>query len=161
MLDLGTAPWNDDLSHPIQLGPSGPVDAMLSGIPAMIGLMFAAILVLFVFRLIQGAQRFAQNSTQPERDVTVRVVGRRTQTTGGGESPVTTTYHATFEMSDGERLELKVPHHEYGLLVEGDQGRLTHQGTWFRGFERVRGTPLEGPWEAPGGPTLLPPPPSH
>ena len=37
----------------------------------------------------------------------------------------------------GDRMELEVPDMEYGLLVEGDRGRLTFQGTRFLGFERM------------------------
>lgn len=171
LLDVGTVPWDDRLPEPVVLGPeqfgpgpgsfgpSGPVDAMFSGIPAMMGLILVAMVVLVVFRLFRGAQRFVENCAQPEREVAARVVGRRAQTEGSGDGPVTTTYYATFEMGDGERLELRLPHREYGQLAEGDQGRLTHQGTWFRGFERTRVIPFDGPWETPGGPSLTPPPP--
>jgi hypothetical protein len=33
-------------------------------------------------------------------------------------------------------MELRVDGEEYGLLVEGDQGLLTFQGTRYLGFER-------------------------
>jgi hypothetical protein len=33
-------------------------------------------------------------------------------------------------------MELQVDGSEYGMLVEGDQGRLTFQGTRYLGFER-------------------------
>ena len=42
----------------------------------------------------------------------------------------------TFEVESGDRFELKVPRSEYGLIVEGDQGKLTFQGTRFLNFER-------------------------
>lgn len=163
MLDVwtGTLPWHDDLRDPVTFGPSGPVDAMFAGIPSMIGLVFVAILALTIFGLFRKAQRFAANSAQPEQTVTARVLDKRSATHGDGNGPVTTTYHVTFEKLDGVRLELRLPHREFGLVIEGDQGQLTHQGTWFRRFERTRVAPLEGPWEAPGGPTLLPPPPGH
>lgn len=156
----GAVPWDHDLPGPMTLGPSGPADAMFAGIPSMITLVFVAVLVLTLFRLFRKAQRFTANAAEPERTVTARVVGRRSATHGGGDGPVTTTHHVTFETPDGGRLELELPHREFGLVIEGDQGQLTHQGTWFRRFERTRATPLEGPWEAPGGPTLLPPPPA-
>lgn len=50
-----------------------------------------------------------------------------------------TVYYATFEVESGDRMEFGVPNKEYGLLVEGDRGRLTFQGTRYLGFERSRG----------------------
>lgn len=47
-----------------------------------------------------------------------------------------TTYYATFEVESGDRMELHVPATEYGLLIEGDQGDLTFQGSRFLSFER-------------------------
>ena len=74
-----------------------------------------------------------------------------------GDSAVQTAYFATFEVGSGERIEVKIPPREYGQFAEGDQGQLTHQGTWYRGFERRRVIPTDGSWEAPGGPSLRPP----
>jgi len=54
-------------------------------------------------------------------------------------SSSTTTYFTTFEVESGDRMELKVPDKEYGMLVEGDEGKLTFQGTRYKGFERNRG----------------------
>lgn len=45
------------------------------------------------------------------------------------------TYHVTFELDNGERLELRVKRHEYNELSVGDRGILTHQGTRYQGFE--------------------------
>ena len=47
-----------------------------------------------------------------------------------------TSYYATFEVESGDRMELHVPATEYGLLIEGDQGDLTFQGSRFLSFER-------------------------
>ena len=35
-------------------------------------------------------------------------------------------------------MELLIPREEYGMLVEGDQGSLTFQGTRYLGFQRRR-----------------------
>jgi len=43
----------------------------------------------------------------------------------------------TFQFDSGDRMELKMQGHEYGLLIEGDQGKLTFQGTRYLGFERM------------------------
>ena len=47
-----------------------------------------------------------------------------------------TTYYVTFQVESGDRMELHVAGHEYGMLIEGDRGMLTFQGTRYLGFER-------------------------
>jgi hypothetical protein len=49
----------------------------------------------------------------------------------------TTTYYITFEVEGGSRMEFKVKGQEYGLLAEGDIGKLKFQGTRYLGFERT------------------------
>ena len=51
-------------------------------------------------------------------------------------SSSSTYYYVTFEVESGDRLEYQVSGEEYGLLVEGDQGKLTFQGTRYKGFVR-------------------------
>ena len=47
-----------------------------------------------------------------------------------------TKYFATFQFESGDRLELSVSPGEYGMLVEGDRGQLSFQGTRYLGFAR-------------------------
>ena len=47
-----------------------------------------------------------------------------------------TWYYATFEFESGDRMELGVSGSEYGMLAEGDSGKLTFQGTRYLSFER-------------------------
>jgi hypothetical protein len=44
----------------------------------------------------------------------------------------------TFEFDSGDRAELCVPEGEFGILVVGDSGELTLQGTRYLGFARKR-----------------------
>ena len=53
-----------------------------------------------------------------------------------GHTSASTTYYVTFEVASGDRMELRLQGHEYGLIVEGDRGELTFQGTRFLGFTR-------------------------
>ena len=53
-----------------------------------------------------------------------------------GHTSTSTTYYVTFEVCSGDRMELRLQGHEYGLIVEGDRGELTFQGTRFLGFTR-------------------------
>ena len=70
------------------------------------------------------------------------VVAKRTEVShhhhsGAGNAHYTTSstwYYVTFQVESGDRLELPVSGREYGLLVEGDRGCLTFQGTRYLGF---------------------------
>jgi len=48
-----------------------------------------------------------------------------------------TSYYVTFQVESGDRMELHVAGEEYGMLIEGDSGKLSFQGTRFLGFERL------------------------
>ena len=47
-----------------------------------------------------------------------------------------TTYYVTFQVESGDRMELTVSGSDYGMLVEGDIGKLSFQGTRYLGFQR-------------------------
>jgi hypothetical protein len=42
----------------------------------------------------------------------------------------------TFQVDSGDRMELSVSGSEYGMLVDGDRGKLSFQGTRYLSFER-------------------------
>lgn len=46
-------------------------------------------------------------------------------------------YYVTFEVESGDRMEFSVYGKEYGMLAEGDEGKLTFQGSRYLGFERA------------------------
>ena len=52
----------------------------------------------------------------------------------GFSTTTSTSYYVTFQVESGDRMEFSVSGREYGLLVEGDTGRLTFQGTRYLGF---------------------------
>jgi hypothetical protein len=56
--------------------------------------------------------------------------------TGMHHTTHSTTYYVTFQVESGDRMELHVAGHEFGMLIEGDRGDLTFQGTRYLGFER-------------------------
>jgi len=49
-----------------------------------------------------------------------------------------TTYYVTFEVESGDRMEFKVSDKEYGMLAEGDKGKLTFQGSRYKEFTRIK-----------------------
>lgn len=53
----------------------------------------------------------------------------------GMHTTSSTSYYVTFQVESGDRIEFCVKGSEYGMLVEGDRGRLTFQGTRYLGFE--------------------------
>ena len=113
----------------------------------MFGLMFSIpflmFTVVFIVILVKIIGQWHNNNQSPRLTVEATVVAKRGHTTHHHDagnlhhSHSSTTYYATFQFESGDRLELHVPHSQFGYLVEGDRGALTFQGTRFRGFERT------------------------
>lgn len=102
----------------------------------MIGMIAVGFIIVFaVFRIGKG---WVQYNAQPVVSMPAKVVGRRTEVSGGGwqNTPSQTTYYATFESENGARIELRLNGSEYGMLVEGDVGILTYKDIFFEGFHR-------------------------
>lgn len=122
--------------------PSGGI--MFGIFPIVFSIVFFLILGLIIFKVIQGAVEWNRNNHSPVLTVESRVVTKRTNVShhhhnhgnSMNHTTTSTSYYATFEFESGDRLELRVPHSEYGYLVEGDMGRLTFQGARYKGFER-------------------------
>ncbi len=97
---------------------------------AIFGLAFGII----ISTLVKGAKQNRQNNASPRVTAQAQVVTKRTHVRGDHAH---TTYFATFQFESGDRLELEIPHNQFGYLVEGDRGKLTSQGTQFVSFERT------------------------
>ena len=69
--------------------------------------------------------------------VAKRTAHRRTMSNKRYSGRDYTNYYATFQFESGDRLELELQGREYGMIVEGDKGKLTFQGTRYLGFERI------------------------
>ena len=98
-----------------------------------------------IFRLIrqERAQRVAQeiaDDNSPVETITARMVTKQTQTSGymmpNIPSSAITSYCCTFEFSNGARREFMVAVDQFDLLVEGDEGQVTFQGSRYKGFQR-------------------------
>ncbi|HML68184.1 MAG TPA: DUF2500 domain-containing protein [Clostridia bacterium] len=124
---------------------------MFTVIPALVAIGFVTILGIIIFQVVKGAQRWKRNNDSPVLTTDARVVTKRADvsyhhhmnnmndsnnTMNMGYS--STSYFVTFEVPSGDRMELPVQSDEYGLLVEGDAGKLTFQGTRYLGFTRVK-----------------------
>lgn len=102
-------------------------------------IVFLLILSFIVVTVIRNLLQWNKNNHSPKLTVDASIVGKRTHVSrnGGGANYSThTSYYVTFQVASGDRLELKVNGQEYGLLVEGDRGNLTFQGTRYLGFQR-------------------------
>ena len=111
----------------------------------MFFIVFGLILCTVIVTLIKGLKEWNNNNHSLRLTVPVTVVAKRADVThhrhrGANDHHhyhTSTTYFVTFEVESGDRMELRLEGHEYGLLVEGDEGKLSFQGTRYLGFERT------------------------
>lgn len=112
---------------------------MFGFISVMFPIMFILVFGIIIVSFIKGFSEWSSNNKQPIIPVEVRVISKRISVTHNNSQnhlSTYTTYYVTFEFENNERLELKVPGKEYGLMVEGDTGTLSFQGTRFISFIR-------------------------
>ena len=107
--------------------------------PVMFLLLFILFIAFFVWMIVSGVHQWSKINASPRLTVEAEVVTKRSSFHGGGEhSHASTSHYVTFQVDSGDRMELPVTGPEYGMLVEGDRGRLTFQGTRYLGFQRYR-----------------------
>ena len=114
----------------------------------MFSIMFSIVFIIgigmFVVTAIKGIGQWNKNNNSPRLTVPATVVAKRTNvshhnhagTNGHHHHSTSTTYYVTFQVESGDRMELHLSGHEFGMLVEGDKGKLSFQGTRYLGFER-------------------------
>ncbi|MBQ8835267.1 MAG: DUF2500 domain-containing protein [Oscillospiraceae bacterium] len=115
----------------------------------LFGIMFTILFLLvtgtFIVILVKGLSEWNKNNHSPKLTVPAAIVAKRTNVSrhrhGGANGHhhhhTSTTYYVTFQVESGDRMELHVSGQEFGLLVEGDHGNLSFQGTRYLGFERT------------------------
>lgn len=107
----------------------------------MFGFVFILVIGVFIATAVKGFSQWNKNNHSPELTVEATVVAKRTDVShhhSGGEHHhhhTSTRYYVTFQVSSGDRMEFYVGD-EYGMLVEGDVGALTFQGTRYLRFDR-------------------------
>lgn len=109
--------------------------------PILFILVFVLVFGTIIYTISRGIKQESKNNHSPRLTVEAKVVAKRTNFrrhsgTDHHMSHSHTSYYVTFEVASGDRMELPVQGHEYGLLVEGDFGDLTFQGTRYLGFRR-------------------------
>ena len=120
------------------------MNLMFSIFPIMFSLAFLLIFSVILITVIRGIGQWNKNNHSPRLTVPATVVSKRTNVSHHhhhdaghvGHSSTSTSYYVTFQVASGDRMELHMAGHEFGMLVEGDRGNLTFQGTRYLGFER-------------------------
>ena len=110
----------------------------------MFSIVFIIVIGMFVVTAIKAIGQWNKNNNSPRLTVPATVVAKRTNvshhnhagTNGHHHYSTSTTYYVTFQVESGDRMELHLSGHEFGMLVEGDKGKLSFQGTRYLGFER-------------------------
>ena len=105
--------------------------------PVFFGLAMVAFFVTFFFVIGKNIRENVKNNHSPRLTIDARVVTKRMQNGYyDGNHRHMSQYYATFEVESGDRMELSMTGEEYGLLAEGDIGKLSFQGTRYLGFVR-------------------------
>lgn len=108
--------------------------------PIFFSVVFLMIFGVVIANIISGIKRMKRDKASPRLTVEARVVAKRmdvrTHRNGDNINHRSTIYYATFQVESGDRIELSLDGSDYGLLVEGDSGRLSFQGSRFLSFER-------------------------
>ena len=109
-------------------GGMGLLDSFMfgGGFEILFFLIFALVLCLFIVMIVRGVSQWHRNNNSPRLTVEATVVAKRID--------VSHHHYVTFQVESGDRMEFSASGREYGLLVEGDTGRLTFQGTRYLGF---------------------------
>lgn len=120
------------------------INFMFDVFPFIFMIVFLIILCVVIINLVRGLGTWNKNNHAPVLTVDVIVVAKRISVShhhnNGGDgmnhTSNSTFYYVTFQVDSGDRLELGVSGTDYGMLVEGDNGKLTFQGTRFKEFKR-------------------------
>jgi len=118
------------------------------GFPFLLSQMMFYVVPVLMFVIIglaifRSLKEWHRNENSPRLTVDARIVAKRSEfrRTMSNKQNVhrnsRTNYYVTFEVESGDRFELELQGHEYGLIVEGDKGKLSFQGTRYLGFERT------------------------
>ena len=105
----------------------------------MFTLMFILVFGIIIVTIVRGIGQWNKNNNSPRLTVAATVVSKRANVSHHHHDHHThhsTSYYVTFQVESGDRMELRVTGQEYGLLIEGDRGRVSFQGTRYLGFER-------------------------
>ena len=112
-------------------------------------ILFLVVLGMILYTIIGNISTWNKNNHSPRLTVPATVVAKRTDVSHsssanagdmsgahGYDTSTFTSYYVTFQVESGDRMEFEVDGSDYGLLVQGDIGKLSFQGTRYLGYER-------------------------
>jgi hypothetical protein len=93
------------------------------------------ILGIFLFVIFPRIIKWFRNNSADLIETQAKIISRRTNVSSRmfGTS---TWYYITFDLDEMRRLELRVTGNQFGLIVDGDHGKVTFKGTRFISFKR-------------------------
>ena len=123
---------------------------MFGMMSVLVVIVFVVVIVTFLVNAAKGISQWNKNNNAPRLTVPASVVAKRADVshhrhanagdasgTHGFHTTTSTSYYVTFQVDSGDRMEFHVSGSEYGMLIEGDRGSLSFQGTRYLGFERT------------------------
>jgi hypothetical protein len=114
------------------------MDILFSVFPIFFTVMFVFVFGMIIMTFAKGIKEEHKNNNSPRLTVMATVIAKRDQVSVHDHHRHTNTrYFVTFQVDSGDRMELQTSGSEYGMMIEGDSGKLTFQGTRFLNFERV------------------------
>jgi hypothetical protein len=126
--------------------PFSGAGVMFAIVPIIVGIGFVVVFGLILYRVVLSARQYKRNNDSPVLTVDAKVTGKRMDVNDYRHASMSnntmdvgysqTYYYVTFEVESGDRMEFHVVNEEYGMLAEGDLGKLTFQGTRYMGFQR-------------------------
>lgn len=115
----------------------------------MVPIIFIIVIASFIVMIVKGIGTWNKNNNSPKLVVDDTVISKRTKVSNsnhanagditgahGYSSSSSTSYYITFEVESGDRMEFSVSGSDYGMLAQGDYGKLSFQGTRYLGFAR-------------------------
>lgn len=109
------------------------------GSEILFSVMCVLVLGIILLNVFKGIYQWNKNNHSPRLTVDATVVSKRQHTSHHhhqNNMSYSTSYYVTFQVESEDRMELHVSGMEYGMLAEGDCGRLTFQGTRYIEFVR-------------------------
>ena len=117
------------------------------GVIGIVGILMSLLTTaIIVGVIVYVLKNHRKNNKSPCLTVNATLVSKRERISGSSynhntdstfHNNITTFYYATFQFESGDRMEFNMPVYEYGLLLEGDRGQLTFQGTRYISFDRM------------------------
>lgn len=125
------------------MGIAGFESIMFRIAPTIIAIGFIVTFGIIFLRTIEGAHEWNSNNNSPMLTMEAKLVAKRIDISHHSTANMDmhhnssfSSYYVTFQLAGGDRMEFNIPDKEYGLLAEGDEGKLTFQGTRYISFKR-------------------------